>query len=774
MRIRGVLPELEFHMKYVQFNDTTVGDTTPPEIIINFAGNLSDSGGPFWRPPGESTALTGVWSDGYITNDSRHSENGTYINLTVTDDTGVGAVWLQWLNRSAESDTWTNWTYAFSNPAGNWWEYNTSGIIETYEGYNYSFDIVANDTADPVNSNISCHWNKTGIGGGMTRRWVQLNCTPINISYSPYYLYNATYESIDYNKADRLHHDQGGNNYALDTGYLLSTTPTDTIITNRVCTSFNGYWFDESVCILPFTLTNFYYNVWWSTQTGSITVGWNKSREHLDELTADNYTTSAANNRSQIYYDDGGLFTNHTYSLETNLFSVTSTDFTDNDIYEIAINFIALMEEPSTISNRSFTSFIIPNVPTDILDGTDNTTDTDGDGLSDHMELNTTYGVHTNPFLADTDNDGVDDCDECKSGSDPNNYTSTTANTPPTITGEIPANQSVGISTTPILNVTVDDANDNTLDVYWYSNSSGTWVLFDTNISIDTSGGEVNISQTNTNFTANNQIYWWSVNASDGCLWTNETYHFTTIAVGVNNPPVQTSPCIWNVTTSENKSLNATNVDLFPTSFNVTVNDTDGNYMNVTIMTNESGSWTTINTTASGMLNGTFQSYNTSWVDSYSTKYWICFNVSDDEDWDNETYNFTTTCSLVFDINRTSFGFGVVQNDTMIYSNATEPDTFKIYNNGTCSIDIDINGTNATATGVTDWNLSSNNGDNQYKMEIYNSSTNWNQVNKTASTWYGNMAQSTNIMADVRITTPTVFYSGKQMTCTIYMTASIH
>ena len=40
-----------------------------------------------------------------------------------------------------------------------------------------------------------------------------------------------------------------------------------------------------------------------------------------------------------------------------------------------------------------------------------------------------------------------------------------------------------------------------------------------------------NITQYNSNFTTPNTKYWWSVNVSDGCNWTNETYHFTTTSV---------------------------------------------------------------------------------------------------------------------------------------------------------------------------------------------------------------------------------------------------
>ncbi|GAH11590.1 unnamed protein product, partial [marine sediment metagenome] len=43
-----------------------------------------------------------------------------------------------------------------------------------------------------------------------------------------------------------------------------------------------------------------------------------------------------------------------------------------------------------------------------------------------------------------------------------------------------------------------------------------------------------------------------------------------------------------------------------------------------------------------GMTDGTYHAYNTSWVDTNKTKYWISFNVTDGIDWCNETYHFTT------------------------------------------------------------------------------------------------------------------------------------
>ena len=227
-----------------------------PSVTINFAGNLSDSGGPYWRPPGESVQLSGVWFDGYYTNNSRQSESWIYINLTVSDTDGVDEVWLHWLNET----TWTNDSYEFINTAGDYWEFNSNeNITNTKEGFNYSFDIWANDTSNNVNITA---WNKTTIGGGYTRRYIQLNCNQINISYIPLYFFNTeNYSASDENRYDRLHHDQGTDGSTVDTGYLLEIDLNDTV--NYVyCSSFIGFWFDSSISIIPITLKNIYFHLW--------------------------------------------------------------------------------------------------------------------------------------------------------------------------------------------------------------------------------------------------------------------------------------------------------------------------------------------------------------------------------------------------------------------------------------------------------------------------------------------------------------------------------
>jgi len=108
----------------------------------------------------------------------------------------------------------------------------------------------------------------------------------------------------------------------------------------------------------------------------------------------------------------------------------------------------------------------------------------------------------------------------------------------------------------------------------------------------------------------------------------------------VNTAPTQSAQCIWDGTT--NKTMNTTCITIPPTSFNVTLNDAEGDAMNITMRTNASGVWQDVN--YSGNLgNGTYSNFtNTSWVDSWNTKYWISYNLTAMGNWTNRTFYFTT------------------------------------------------------------------------------------------------------------------------------------
>ena len=49
-----------------------------------------------------------------------------------------------------------------------------------------------------------------------------------------------------------------------------------------------------------------------------------------------------------------------------------------------------------------------------------------------------------------------------------------------TISSPYPANESVDVELTPTLNITINDADGNLMNITWYSNSSGSWEIFGT------------------------------------------------------------------------------------------------------------------------------------------------------------------------------------------------------------------------------------------------------------------------------------------------------
>ena len=490
-------------------------------VVLNFAGNLGNSGGPYWNPTngtGESLQLTGDFSDGYYANDSRQSEDWIYVNVSVLGAITPTNVYLNWLN---DTD-WTNDTYTFTDRGNGYWDINTSGTITNItSGYDYSFDVkVVSGTTWYV------PWNKTGIGGGWTRRYVQLDNPTVNISYEPFYLVNYTSETSgvppygidDSATKDRMHHDQGPGTTLNDTGFLSNETLTDTMHM-RHCSGNTIYFFENSVCVQNDIIETVYYHVWGSSGTGDFDINVGKSRGN--GLWSGGSDTGA--NRSTIVWDNGETPSND-YFLRTGLYDGADKTISDNDVYEFHVLFGAGAGQwPSMICNQSVQSFVIFNLPSNASLGA---TDTDSDGLTDVEELWTTY---TNPFDGDTDSDGVDDDTEVNTdGTDPNNYTDFIAE------GELifdvslpfPSNNSQHILTsTENLTVNIDLCTSWNISVR--SNETGSFVAYAENNSCTTNGtkycdisGEL--------YFAFNKSYTWFVNATDGDTWINKTYYFTT------------------------------------------------------------------------------------------------------------------------------------------------------------------------------------------------------------------------------------------------------
>jgi len=200
----------------------------------------------------------------------------------------------------------------------------------------------------------------------------------------------------------------------------------------------------------------------------------------------------------------------------------------------------------------------------------------------------------------------------------------------PNQTGENPANGSTNIVPIPTLNVTVDDINDDILTAYWYSNSSGSWLAFATNTSINTAGGAVNIIQKNTNFSNYGTKYWWSVNLTDGIYWNNITYNFI----------ISYAPILSNT-----YPINGSTGIVKKPICNVTVYDQDSGTVIVRFYENTSGSWilqqTNNSVDVTNPANVVWNNYSNA-TENFK-KYWWKVNVSDSKGcFVEEIYYFIT------------------------------------------------------------------------------------------------------------------------------------
>jgi hypothetical protein len=87
-----------------------------------------------------------------------------------------------------------------------------------------------------------------------------------------------------------------------------------------------------------------------------------------------------------------------------------------------------------------------------------------------------------------------------------------TPNTTPGISNPSPADDSINISISPTLSIDVYDAEADSMDISWLSNSSGSWQVFGTNNSVHSG----TYYQVMVNASVNGGWWYWKVNVSDG------------------------------------------------------------------------------------------------------------------------------------------------------------------------------------------------------------------------------------------------------------------
>jgi len=201
----------------------------------------------------------------------------------------------------------------------------------------------------------------------------------------------------------------------------------------------------------------------------------------------------------------------------------------------------------------------------------------------------------------------------------------------PILSHPSPENGHLDVPLFPTFHINVVDAQGDHLNILFLTNSSGSWTTINSNISV---GNGTYYCYNTSSFDKYKTRYWWSVNATDGIHWTNNTYTFTTIeAITVSNPYPDNY---------------ASGIPLTPI-LHIDIRHANIYQMNITWKYNDQGNWYIFGINSS-VSNGTYyQLFNN--ASTNSTTYEWRIEVNDGQgNWDNQTYKFTTIGECKFAI----------------------------------------------------------------------------------------------------------------------------
>ncbi len=444
------------------------------------------------------------------------------------------------------------------------WYYNMTGL--TNPNIWHSFNITAYDIYDDNAVYEHFRWIDQGVSmSNVFKCGVPVDVDSDDDMYTEdytVYLWNASYDNTPHiygdneGREDSLRHEQGVDGTSEDTGYFNFTDPTDEW-QSRHCIAFAGGWFDGIITIKNnISLNNMYahlymghggdmnqsnihwgrgytsYDEWWLPESGRgemHTQEWNdydaKCKINLSDLF---WTGEYDWYGNKKYVDRPGSYDSYLVGETIDLSMMKDQTYDSNSIYKWffgmdydgSLKLFSGSEGAHFISNISFPSFIIFNIPDAIIDGTDNNvTDSDSDTVSDWREI---YTYYTHPFKVDTDNDGVNDnLDRA-----PNHYLKTIDIE---LSNEYPRNET-SANINPNFQIDVYDCNDQYVDIYWrwYNSTAGTWHTFEKDLNTQVFDVATVYADIGTNMSENGVTYTWCVNVTDGIYWTNATYTFTT------------------------------------------------------------------------------------------------------------------------------------------------------------------------------------------------------------------------------------------------------
>lgn len=199
----------------------------------------------------------------------------------------------------------------------------------------------------------------------------------------------------------------------------------------------------------------------------------------------------------------------------------------------------------------------------------------------------------------------------------------------PVFSNPVPTNASTGVSLSPQCNITINDMNGDLMTLSWYENSTGSWVLRQTNSSCSNGTYRWDFTEASSYGTS----YWWKVYANDTLHNVSVVYHFTT----KNDSPI--------IFSNENPVNNSIDVNISMVLWNITIDDPNGDLFNWTI---ECSGWNVTNDnydSATGETNGSKEvhlGWQPGYPLGYSTVYTIWVNATDGVLWTRGWFRLTT------------------------------------------------------------------------------------------------------------------------------------
>ncbi|EMR75210.1 hypothetical protein MBGDF03_01071, partial [Thermoplasmatales archaeon SCGC AB-540-F20] len=272
-------------------------------------------------------------------------------------------------------------------------------------------------------------------------------------------------------------------------------------------------------------------------------------------------------------------------------------------------------------------------------------------------------------------------------------------NTPPTIDIIYPTNGSTDIGVLPMCSIWANDSIGDTLTVYWYENSTGGYVLRNTNNSV--SANSI-VNFTFTQFDNYSRTYYWKVVANDTIENTTAWFYFTTEAINTSVDTIDP----YNTTSSQ-----------------ITINATGDSILdNVTLwyrFSTDNSSWDdwTVNITDTGSP----WQWSFNFTNANGTGYYEFYSIGNKSGSTNETappaadarcHYPNTSIQIIpeqWDIGTTTIGS---------YNYSTSDFYFNLTNEGNVALNIQIKADNATnSTTSAQWNLTTTPGFNNFSLQ---------------------------------------------------------